>query len=47
METLHVILHGTQWIIFHGLQDFVSSPPQRGEHHTKPGDHDTLKSHNP
>ena len=29
------------------LQNFASTPPQRGGSHTKPGDHDTSKYHNP
>ena len=32
---------------FHGLPDFVVSPPQKGGSNTKPGDHATLESHNP
>ena len=34
-------LLGMKWIMFHGLPDFVSSPPQRGGPNTKLGDHDT------
>ena len=29
------------------LQNFASSPPQRGGSHTKSGDDDTSKYHNP
>jgi hypothetical protein len=28
MENLQGVLHGLQCIVFHGLPDFVSSPPQ-------------------
>lgn len=32
-------LHGMQWVIFHGLPDFASSPPWRGGPNTKLGDY--------
>ena len=35
------------WLMFHGLPDFVSIPPQRSESNTRPGNHDTSKSYNP
>ena len=40
-------IHGMQWIMFHGLSDFASSPVQRSGSNTKEGDHDYLKSHDP
>ena len=38
--------HATQWMMFHGLLDFVSSPPQRCGSNTKLEDRDTSKPHN-
>ena len=29
MKNVHGVLHGMQWIMFHGLVDFASSQPQR------------------
>ena len=43
---LHEVLHGIQWIMFHGLQDFASSPPQRVGSNTNPGDHGSSKPPN-
>ena len=45
MQNLHGILHGMQWIIFHGLPDSTSCPPQRGGSNTKLRDRDISKSH--
>lgn len=45
-ENLHGILFGTQYIMFCGLSDFVSSVPQRGGSSIKPRDHDISKSRN-
>ena len=44
---LHGFLHGMKWTTLHDLHDFASSPPQRGRTHTKLGDDDTSKCHNP
>ena len=42
---LQEVLHGMQWIRFHGGPKFVSSPPQRGGSNTKLGDYNTSKFH--
>ena len=41
MNKLHGVPYGRKWIMFDGLLDFASSPPQRGGSNTKLGDHDT------
>jgi hypothetical protein len=44
VNNLYGVLHVMQWIMFHGVPDFASSPPQQSGSNTKPGDHDTSKS---
>lgn len=46
MKMLYGFLHGINWMIFHGLLDFVTSPPKRVRSNTKPIEHGTPKSHN-
>ena len=38
--------HALQWMMFHGLPDFVSSPSQRCGSNTELRDHNTSKPHN-
>ena len=48
IKELHGVLHGMQWIMFHGLLYFCVMPTlKRVGSNWKPGDHDTPKSHNP
>ena len=46
MKNLRGVLHGMKWIMFHGLLDFASSPPQIwGGSNTRLGVVDTSKFH--
>ena len=45
-SSLHVFLHGIEWIVFHGHLDYFLKPPFGDGPNTKPGDHGTPKSHN-
>lgn len=37
MQNLHGVLHGTYWVTFYDLLDFVSTPPQRDGSNIKSG----------
>ena len=43
----HEVPHDIKWIIFYGLQNVVSCPPQRGGSNSKPGDYATPKVSQP
>ena len=46
MRSLHELLHGIEWIMFHGHLDYFQKPSLGGRLNTKRGDHDTLNAHN-
>jgi hypothetical protein len=45
-KSLHGVLHGIKWIMFHGHLDCFQKPPLGGSSNTKPGDHGTPNTHN-
>ena len=46
MYSLHGLLHGIEWIMFHGHLDCFQKQPLGGRPNTKLGDHGTLNAHN-
>ena len=46
MQSLHGLLHGIEWIMFHGHLDYFLKPPLRGRPNTKPRDCGTPNIHN-
>ena len=46
VSSLHGILYGIEWIMFHGHLDYFKKPPLGGRPNTKPEEHGTLNVHN-
>ena len=47
MQSLHGVLHGIEWIMFHDHLDYFQKPPLGGRPNTTPWDHGTPKSNKP
>ena len=45
-QSLHGLLHGIKWIVFHGHLSYFPKPPLGGRPNTNPGDHGTPNAHN-
>ena len=46
LSLTHGVLHGSEWILFHGHLDYFQKPPLGGSDNTKLGDHGTLNDQN-